>query len=194
MPIVQHSASHAAGFGEEGQNQRHIAALLGKLPGMNATMRRKRRTPEERIQDLQKEIERLKARAEVKQSPARKQARLGLRSLEKALPMALEESDAELARVLEKATNALSTCLTGSSGENRVRRTAEDIEALAGQILGFLVDHPKASVSEIGAALEVSTKELRGVLLSLLEDGSMKKEGERRGTRYSVTAKGRKKV
>ena len=72
--------------------------------------RRKRRTPEEIIADLQAEIERVKSRAaqkEIKQSPAHKAALNVVRSLAKASDGAKEEGETALAHALADAREPL---------------------------------------------------------------------------------------
>lgn len=74
--------------------------------------RRKRRSPEEIISDLQAEIERVKARAaqkEIKQSAAHKAALACVRSLGKAAEVAREEKATALAHALADAREPLAT-------------------------------------------------------------------------------------
>jgi len=77
--------------------------------------RRKRRSPEEIISDLQKQIREVKARAaakEMKQSPAVKKATSALRSLDKSMQLAKEESHSRLHHALADSRRALADFLT----------------------------------------------------------------------------------
>lgn len=77
--------------------------------------RRKRRTPEEMIADLQKQIREVKARAaakELKQSPAVKKAVSVLRTIDKSMELAHEEKNSRLHHALADARRALGDHLT----------------------------------------------------------------------------------
>ena len=76
--------------------------------------RRKRRSPEEIIADLQEEIQRVKDRQvarELKQSPAHKSALLAIKSIDKALESAAEEGLTPLRHVLADARKSLGAYL-----------------------------------------------------------------------------------
>ena len=78
------------------------------------TQRRKRRTPEEIISDLQKQIREVKARAaakELKQSPAIKKATSALRALDKSMALAKEENHSRLHHALADSRRALAEFL-----------------------------------------------------------------------------------
>lgn len=164
---------------------------------------RRRRSPEEMIEDLQREIARLKDAQKLKTSPGRKQARLGLKALQKAQALAADEGDPELDRALGAALGALeglfsgeATAGVGGAGGVRVRRTSDDLAQLQEQMIAFLDESPGTSISEIAVAVGASPKELRGPLVALVEEGRVKKTGERRGTRYflSSSKRARRKV
>lgn len=75
-----------------------------------AGARRKRRTPEELIADLQRkidEVERRKAVREMKRSPAVKHGLGALRSLEAALELASQEQNSSLGSALLEAKRPL---------------------------------------------------------------------------------------
>lgn len=80
--------------------------------------RRKRRSPEEMIADLQEEIRRLetKARAkELKQSPSMKQTLQVVRAIDKGLQVAEEEGNNEVRHILSDARKPLEEFL-GAKG------------------------------------------------------------------------------
>ena len=79
-----------------------------------AKKKRKRRSDEERITDLQDEIRLLKARAAAKalqSSPAIKSAIKTLKALDRALDLAAEEENSRLRHALADARKPLIECL-----------------------------------------------------------------------------------
>lgn len=73
-----------------------------------------RRSPEERIKDLQEEIERIQARAkakELKESPGHKLALTAVRGLDKAIEAAKEEKNTALGHALADARGPLAEYL-----------------------------------------------------------------------------------
>ncbi len=80
----------------------------------NARKRRKRRTPEEIIANLQEEIKRVRSRQaarELKRSPSHKAAISVVKAIDKALDLAAEESETALRHALADARKALGTYL-----------------------------------------------------------------------------------
>jgi len=76
--------------------------------------KRQRRTPEQKIQDLQAEIERIKTRQaarELKQSEGYKLTLTAVRTIDKALEAAKEEGHSALAHVLHDAREPLANHL-----------------------------------------------------------------------------------
>lgn len=55
------------------------------------------------------------------------------------------------------------------------------------KLIDFLERNPSSSIGTIAEALGEPTKEIRGPLVELLEEGRIKKKGERRGTRYFLS-------
>jgi len=79
-----------------------------------SSKRRKRRSPDEIIADLQDEIRRVRARQkarELKESPAHKAALAAVRSMDKALDAAAEEGETALRHALADGRKALGTYL-----------------------------------------------------------------------------------
>ena len=148
--------------------------------------RRKRRTHEEQIRDLEEELANLKRK--VRDTPARKQARQGQRALEKALELAKdgEVDERELTKALQAALKELQAVLgeAPAGGARRIRRSSADLESLASRVVSFLEDHSPASIGDVSDGVGESTKDLRPVMQLLLAEGRVKKSGERRGTRY----------
>jgi hypothetical protein len=67
------------------------------------------------------------------------------------------------------------------------RRSAEDVAAAARAIKGHLAANPGQGVEAIAKALGVPSKDLALPIANLLGARSIRKEGEKRGTRYFVT-------
>ena len=81
-----------------------------KSKGDEPVRRRKRRSPEEKISDLEQEIQRIRERAkarELKASPAHKMTLNALRTIDKALNTAADEGEGNLRHVLADARKLL---------------------------------------------------------------------------------------
>lgn len=82
----------------------------------NSGTRRKRRSPEEMIEDLQKQIADLKQRAEareLKQSAAIKASLAAVKAIDKGIEAAKAEDNTQLRHVLADAREPLANHLTG---------------------------------------------------------------------------------
>ena len=158
--------------------------------------KRRRRSTQERIQDLLDEVTRLKEKERAKQrnTEALKKTKSALRATQKALDVAREDKEADLVKALERAVAILEGVFGDAPVATRTRRTKEQIAETRAEVLRFLEVNAQVSMGDVAEALEQETKEVRPVLFALLEEGLVRKEGERRGTRYTITAKGRKKV
>lgn len=80
----------------------------------SARQRRKRRSPDEIIADLQEEIRRVRSRQkarELKESPAHRSALAAVRAMDKALEAAAEEGATALRHALADGRKALGTYL-----------------------------------------------------------------------------------
>ena len=75
----------------------------------------------------------------------------------------------------------------------RIRRTAEDLERLSTQVQGFVRKTPGQRLGEIAKGLGEETKDVRRPAFQLVEDGALRTEGERGGTRYFPAGKSAKK-
>jgi hypothetical protein len=72
-----------------------------------------------------------------------------------------------------------------AAGGGRRRRSREDIDALGGQILELLQANPDGLRAEqIRAELGVPRRELPRALAAIVENGSARKQGEKRATTY----------
>ncbi|MDF1797636.1 MAG: hypothetical protein P1V81_00540 [Planctomycetota bacterium] len=87
-----------------------------KAPAKKTASRRKRRTPEEIIADLQAQIRDVRTRAvakEMKQSDAVKKAIAAVRALDKGMDHAKEEGNSRLHHALADSRRVLGEFLTG---------------------------------------------------------------------------------
>ena len=151
--------------------------------------KRTRRTPEQRIKDLQAEIERVKARAaraEVKKDPALRHISAAVRSIDKA---AGATSDAAIREALSEARATIAACLKLAGAAPDVgtlvpqpRRPRVDPES----VVVYLDDNPGSSGEDIAKALGTDTKTLRPTVKKLIEAKRVKTKGKARGMRYSV--------
>ena len=159
----------------------------------NTKKTRRRRTTEERIEELRLEIQRLEEEKKLKASPARKQARAGYKSLGKALELAIEEGDDQLASSIRSALEPLNGTIKAASkaGAARIRRSAKQIEDMQGQIVAFLEVNPGSGIAAIAEALDTTTKDLRKPLTDLVSKRKVTKKGQKRSTVYTARKRSR---
>ena len=153
--------------------------------------KRTRRTPDQMIADLQKEIERVKARAaqaKVKKDPALKHISAAVRSIDKA---AGATSDAAIRKALGEARATVAACLklAGAAPSTdtlipRQRGPRVDPES----VVAYLAEHPGSSGEDIAKALGTDTKTLRPTAKKLIEAKRVKTKGKARGMRYFAVA------
>lgn len=72
----------------------------------------------------------------------------------------------------------------GGKGGKRRRRSATEIAAAKSQILAHIKSNPGCAMGELTKSLGESAITIRAQVNELLSAGSIRKEGERRGTRY----------
>jgi hypothetical protein len=71
----------------------------------------------------------------------------------------------------------------------RARRSAEDVEQVAGQVLAYVHGNPGQRLEEIGRGLGVDTGGLKRPVQHLLATGRLRTEGQKRGTKYFAGGK-----
>jgi hypothetical protein len=144
---------------------------------------RTRRTPEQIIEDLQKKIDEVKARAaraKVKKDHAMRHIGAAVRSIDKAAKATV---DAAMRKALESARVDLSACLElGGASMPRAARRGGAVDPQA--VLDFLTKNGSSSAEQAADALGTDTKSLRPVLRKLIDSGAVKATGQKRGTRY----------
>jgi len=151
--------------------------------------KRRRKTAEEKIAELQAEIERVKARAaqaKAKKDPALRHISGAVRSIDKA---AEATQDSATKKALAEARATLAACLALNKAapgpvKAAARRAAPDAE----KVLAYIRKNPGSRSEEICAELGTDAASLRGVLHQLRDKKRVKVEGKARATRY--TAKG----
>jgi hypothetical protein len=146
---------------------------------------RTRRSPEQMIEDLQQEIERIKTRAaqrKVRRDPALQHVTGAVRSIDKAMGAT---TDAATRKALNEARATLAACLSlnGAAPRKGPRRGAARVDPAA--VVAFLKNHPWCSSAQVGEAVGSDVATLRPVLKRLIADGAVKVSGKARGTRYA---------
>lgn len=66
----------------------------------------------------------------------------------------------------------------------RARRSPEDVERVAGEVLAYVNDHPGERLEEIGRGLKVDTAGLKRPIQVLIATGRLRTTGQKRGTKY----------
>jgi hypothetical protein len=152
--------------------------------------KRTRRTEEQMIQDLEARIAAIKAKAErkkVKRDPALRHISGAIRSIDKALG---ETGDSATRQALSEARNTLSACLSlngvvvASSGRPRGRRSSQGHDAMAEQLLTYVMEHPGQRGEQIAAALRTDVGTMRPPMKKLIAENKVKTRGQRRGMTY----------
>lgn len=70
------------------------------------------------------------------------------------------------------------------------RRSPEELAKLTDEVLGQIVSRPGSRMESLRGALNVPTNLLVGPVTKLLAAGKIRKEGEKRATRYYATEEG----
>lgn len=71
-----------------------------------------------------------------------------------------------------------------TSKGRRIRRSEEEIAALGETFLDYVKQNPGQRLEEIGVGLSTDTADLKRPVANLMEDGKLRTEGQRRGTKY----------
>jgi len=150
-----------------------------------------RRTAEQRIAELQAEIERIKAREaeqKVKKDPALHHISGAVRALDKALK---ESEDKATRAALSEARATLAACLALNGvklggGGGGVRRRSGGVAPDPDGVLAFRSKHPGSLGEAIAAEFGTDTATLRPVLHRLRDEEKIKVQGKARETSYSA--------
>ena len=77
-------------------------------------------------------------------------------------------------------------------GGRGVKRTPEDLEALANQFASFVKSHPGLRIEQINKELGTTTKDLALPIRKLIADGVISVKGKKRSTTYFAGKKSKK--
>lgn len=77
-----------------------------------------------------------------------------------------------------------------TSRSGRGRRSSADLESMTAEVLSHVRAHPGQGAEQIGAALGLTSKELRLPMQKLAADRAVRTEGQRRGTKYFAGGRG----
>ena len=145
---------------------------------------RTRRTPEQMIADLEKQIQKVKSRAqerEARKDPTIRHVAAAVRSIDKALAAT---QDAATKEALSEARATLTACQALEGGTPRPAAARVDPD----RVLDYLAKHTGSRGEKIAAALVSTTAGIRPALQELRTAGRVRTEGERRAMRYFVVA------
>jgi hypothetical protein len=69
-------------------------------------------------------------------------------------------------------------------GGKRIRRSPDQLAATADRLRSYIAQNPGQRMEQIGEALGSTTRELRRPLGQLIDEGQIRREGEKRASRY----------
>jgi hypothetical protein len=155
--------------------------------------KRTRRTADQRIADLQAEIERLKTRAarqKTKRDPALRDIAAAVRAIDKALKVTRDKATRT---ALDEARGTLNACLTlhdalPRGGRRSLLPRSRRTKPEPASVLAFIQEHPGSRSEDICAALATDAAGLRSVLHGLRDQGAIQVTGKARATSYSAKA------
>ena len=111
-----------------------------------------------------------------------------LEAVQQALLEALEEGVAPAA---PKGARRIRKPSSRTKSARRQRRTPADLEAADKAIVAHVRKNPGCQMGQLATALGEKAVTLRVQVARLVESGGIRKEGEKRNTRYFVGKKGR---
>lgn len=77
------------------------------------------------------------------------------------------------------------------TGGRAPKRTQEEMEELATQVLAYVRTNPGQRIEQINQALGTTTKDLALPIRKLVGDGQLVTKGQKRSTTYAASKKGR---
>src|SRR5262245_26439291 len=151
-------------------------------------LRRKRRSIDGQIADLQAKISSIKereARRQAKSDPALRYVSSALKAVDKALAAS---EDGRLKKLLAQARATLASCLgveeTATKGPASARRFASD--NLPEDLLTYVRNNPGQRGEQIAKALGTDAVTIRPAMKQLINAGKITTEGQKRGMTYSA--------
>lgn len=149
---------------------------------MSDSTKRRRRTPQEQIADLEAKIAQVKERAKrqaLKKDPTLKHINSAIRAIDKATS---ECSDKPTKTALQEARGILAACGNLSGGDAAPVMASANLDRA--EILEFVRNHPGCRCSEVAAEFGVDSKSVSPYLKELRNEGEVRTEGQARGMRY----------
>ena len=92
-----------------------------------------------------------------------------------------------------KAGRPKATKARKAKGGKRIRRSPEQLEAMAETVLTHVRANPGDRLEQISAKLRIPSKELKRPVAALLDAKKLRTTGQRRGTKYFTAGRGGKK-
>ena len=141
-----------------------------------------RRSEEQRIADLEAKIHQIKARAArnaTKKDPTLRHVTRAVKSIDAAMDAT---SDGALRKALDEARTTLTACLSLNGVLVPRARTSASVDTEA--LLRYVREYPGQRGEQIASALSTDSKGLRGTMKRLVEAGTIKTKGQRRGMQY----------
>jgi len=162
------------------------------MPTKSVKKKRARRTPEQRIADLQAEIERVKQRAaekKAKKDPTLRHIAGAIRSIDRALD-ATKDNPTRAALTEARATLSACSRLNGAAPAMGLGAVTPKSRATgrpdADKVLDYLREHPGSRSEDICGELGTDAASLRPILHGLRDEGKVRVKGKARATRYST--------
>ena len=152
-----------------------------------------RRSDEDRIKELEAQIEALKqrkARKQQRRDPALKQMHAAVRSIDKAMSISTDHAVRE---ALGEARNTLTACLAlmGATSKGMIvpapRRATVGAGLSEEALLSYVRSNPGHRGEQIAAALGTDTAAIRPVMKRLIKAGRVKTAGQARAMSYAAT-------
>ena len=145
---------------------------------------RTRRTPEQMIADLEKQIREVKRKAQqrdARKNPTIRHVAAAVRSIDKALAAT---QDTATKKALSEVRATLAACQALGRGTLIPRPQAARVDP--DRVLDYLAKHTGSRSEEIAAALGTETAGIRPALQKLSAGGRVRTEGHRSAMRYFV--------
>lgn len=79
---------------------------------------------------------------------------------------------------------------TAANGSSRIRRSPRQLAQQSRRLREHVQKHPGERMEQIATALGSSTKDLRRPMQQLIDEGAVRREGERRASRYFPPGEG----